>query len=98
MTITLNSQVDCLSPFCSVLKFCLILSFEAYSSVSFCFTFGVCFYELDKTATSPCLKGVILCRNVPSVDCMYLVALGGASSGGMAEAGTGWGDLGVPMP
>lgn len=58
---------------------------------SFCLTFGVCFYELGKTATSLCLKGVAWCRNVPSADCVCLVALVGASVGGMAEAGLGWG-------
>lgn len=37
----------------------LVPSFERYSSVfSFCFTFYVCLYELDKIAGSPSLKKV----------------------------------------
>ena len=53
----------------------LVVSFGTYSSVSlFCFTFGFCFYELGKTATSD-LEKMALCGNIPCVDGLCLMAL-----------------------
>ena len=69
MTITLNSYVeDCLSPFCLALflRFCFILSFGTYSFISsFFLTLCVCFYVLGRSAISPCLERVALCRRYP---------------------------------
>lgn len=51
------------------LKFCTVLLFEAYSSVSsFCLAFCVCFYELGKIVTLPSLEALAFYTNIPCLD------------------------------
>lgn len=59
----------------------LDLLFKTYFFVSFWFFLGVCFYELGKTATSPSVAGVALCRSFPFVNCMVGVFGGAAGVG-----------------
>lgn len=59
----------------------LDLLFKTYFLVSFWFFLGVCFYELGKTATSPSVAGVALCRSFPFVNCMVGVFGGAAGVG-----------------
>lgn len=52
------------------LEFCPDLSFGIYFPVCSLGCLSVCFYELGKTATSPTLAGVTLCRSYPFIDCV----------------------------
>lgn len=60
------------------LKFCLVLFFQAYSSVLFCLC---CSYGLGERIISPTLEGMALSRNISWVVCVYLVILAGWRSG-----------------
>ena len=79
MTITLNTLSGSLLisiSFNLFLRVCLVLSFGTYSFVSsFCLTFCVCFYMLHRSATSPGLERVALCRRYP-VGPSSMVSLG----------------------
>ena len=79
MTIALNSLSGRLliSIFLGSFSEVLFFSLECILFFSFCLTVYVCFYELGETVTFSSLKGVALCRNVPCIDCVCLVALFG---------------------
>ena len=69
--IRLIAYIHYLVLFC-FLKFCLVLSFGAYSSLIL-FDF-LCSYKLDGTTTSK-FEEMVLCMVVPCVDSMCMVAL-----------------------
>lgn len=67
-----------LFPLVLLLKFRPGLLFGIYFYVSsFCLSLCVCLCELGKTATSPVLEGVTLCKSYPFVDCEFWVSLAG---------------------
>lgn len=55
----------------------LFFSLEHIPFSHFVLSLCVCFYASGETATFTSLEGVALCRNVPSVDCMCLMAFAG---------------------
>lgn len=80
MTITLNSSSGKLLISVSLGFFCGFILFFPLEHVSLSPHFvlrSVYFYQLGRVATSPSLEEVTLCKSIPCVGCMCLVALAG---------------------